>query len=75
MLFLLQFGKIGTMELKDLIQAHLAETNERQSKLAHRAGVHPCIISRILSGKQGDVSGKNYQRILDALKEIEVQHS
>jgi hypothetical protein len=62
------------MELKDQIRECLAKTQKRASHLAAAAGVYPSVISRIRNGKQADVSGKNYQRIVAAIQELEAQH-
>lgn len=63
LLFLLQFGKIVPMELREEIQAYLERTDSKAAHLAKEADVSPSLISRILAGKQNDLAGRNLKKI------------
>ncbi len=52
------------MEIREKIEAYLADSGDTQSALAKKAGVHPSLINRILKGKQQDFMGKNLERVL-----------
>ena len=55
-------------DLRVAIEKYLAETGHNQQELALKAQVSSSLISRIRAGKQQDVMGRNYQRLLAVLQ-------
>lgn len=78
LIYLLHFGNIHIMDLREEIQAYLDRTGTKAAHLAKEAGVSPSLISRILAGKQLDMAGRNLKKIetivFDRIKPFKGQH-
>jgi len=61
--------KIGGMELRDEIQAYLDATNSKAYHLAKKTGIDASIICRVLSGKQIEMTTRNYRKLRIVLDE------